>query len=432
VKVQVRRVGLIGCGVIGSAFLELARKKHSFIKSYLGIDIRIAALCDLNPKIKRIAGKLGIPFTSKAEDVINNSDIDIVVELIGGLNPAGKYIMSSLRKGKDVVTANKALLAGRGRKIFKTVSETERALGFEASVLGGVPIIKSILDSLQFGGIKQIYGILNGTTNFILTEMSKESESFSSALKSAQAKGFAERDPSLDIKGIDSLNKISVLSFLCFGKLPQPKKILAEGIERISPRDISYARELGFAVKLLSAAKSSNGKVEVRVHPALVPLGHPLAKTDGALNSVFVRTLTGGDFFFSGLGAGGKPTALAVLSDVLNISRKRVPYNFFANSGNNFLFLDKGDLIFRYYFRFSALDKPGVLAKISKILASYRISIASVTQKKSDLSQGKGKIVPIVMLTHAAKESDILKAKAEIDNLSEIREKSQMLRIEEL
>jgi len=164
----------------------------------------------------------------------------------------------------------------------------------------------------------------------------------------------------------------------------------------------------------------------------LVPLGHPLAKTDGALNSVFVRTLTGGDFFFSGLGAGGKPTALAVLSDVLNTSRKRVPYNFFANSGNNFLFLDKGDLIFRYYFRFSALDKPGVLANISKILAIYMITIPSVTQKKSDLSQGKGKIVPIVMLTHAAKESDILKAKAEIDNLSEIREKSQMLRIEEL
>lgn len=431
-KIQIERVGLIGCGVIGSAFLELVRRKHSFIKSYLRIDIRIAALCDLNPKIKKIAKKFGIPFTSKAEEIINNPEIDIVVELIGGISPAGKYIISSLRKGKDVVTANKALLAGRGREIFKAVSDTGRALGFEASVLGGVPIIKSILDSLQFGGIKHIYGILNGTTNFILTEMSKNAGSFSSALKSAQAKGFAERDPSLDIKGIDSLHKISVLSFLCFGKFPDSKRILAEGIERISPRDINYAKELGFAVKLLAAAKSSNGKVEVRVHPALVPLGHPLAKTDGALNSVFVRTLTGGDFFFSGLGAGGKPTALAVLSDVLNISRKKASYNFSSNSRNNLLFLDKGDLRFRYYFRFSALDKPGVLSKISKILASYSISIASVTQKELHLSKSKEKIVPIVMLTHAAKESGILKAKDEIDKLSEIKEKSRMLRIEEL
>ncbi|MCD6539466.1 MAG: homoserine dehydrogenase [Candidatus Omnitrophica bacterium] len=424
-----RKIGLIGIGTVGKAFLKEFRRNKPFVKKTLNLDLEVVKVCDIDPHLKNFSQELGFPFTTDPQEIINDPQIDILIELIGGINPAKKFIISSLKKGKDIITANKALLSSEGREIFQLAYKLKRAIRFEASVASAIPLIKSISEVLKFARIKSIYAILNGTTNFILTEMQKHKVSLFEALEKAKKKGIAERNSSLDIKGIDSLHKISILCFLCFGKFPNLEEVLTEGIEKISLQDIHYAEELGFRIKLLAIAKKIKKEIEVRVHPALIPQNHPLAETNGVYNSIFINTEVGRDFFFSGLGAGGKPTALAVFSDLLSLVREGSNF-FIPERGSKVNFRKRGQLYSRYYLKFLAKDKPGVLAKISKILADLGISIASVTQKET--ATLKSKFVPIIMLTHKTKEKDLNKAKEKIDRLPIIKPPTQLIRIEEL
>jgi len=424
-----RRIGLIGIGTVGKAFLQEFKKNASFIKNNLELDLEIVKVCDINPKLRSFSHKLGFSFTTEAWEIIKDPQIEILIELIGGINPARKFIISSLENGKDIITANKALLATWGREIFNLAYKLGRSIRFEASVASAIPIIKNLSEVLRFGKIKSVYGILNGTTNFILTQMQQHREPFSKALEKAKKKGFAEKNASLDIKGVDSLHKISVLCFLCFGRFPNLKGVLTEGIEKITLQDIAYAEELGFQIKLLAIAKKAKKDIEVRIHPTLIPQNHPLAKTRGVYNSIFVSTERGGDFHFLGLGAGGRPTALALLSDLINICQQKSPW-LLKERNLKLRFKKKEELYSRYYLKFLALDQPGVLAKISKILAELKISIASVTQKETTTL--KSKFVPIVMLTHKAKEADVNKARKRIDKLSIIKPPTQLIRIEDL
>ncbi|MFC1514460.1 homoserine dehydrogenase [Candidatus Omnitrophota bacterium] len=426
-----RTIGIIGLGTVGAAFLTQMKREASFIRTNVEIDIKIGMVCDLDPKARRLAKKCKVPYTRDANKLINDPRIDIVVELIGGLYPAKEFIISALKNGKDVVTANKALLAHSGREIFSLAYRLGRSVKFEAAVAGGIPLIKNVSEVLRFGRIRNIYGILNGTTNFILSQMSKDQISFSKALTEAKEKGFAERDPSLDIKGIDSFHKISVLSFLCFGAFPKMEEVIVDGIGRIDVSDILYAKEMGLSIKLLAIAKRQGAKIDLRVHPALIPEDHPLAKTSSVSNAVFINTESAGNFFFSGPGAGGKSTSLSVLSDVLSLCNQKKAWVLKAARLKG-LFRSKGELDSRYYLRFSALDRPGVLAKVSRILSDLGISIASVGQKERGEPASRSKFVPIVMLTHKAKESSISKAMQRIDRLSIIKAPTQIIRIENL
>ncbi len=423
-----KRLGVIGLGTVGRAFVSEFKKNRRFLKKNLELDIAIKKICDTDLRLRKMVAGAKIPFTANAEEIIRDKDIDIVVELIGGINPAKKYVISALKNGKDVVTANKALLAEAGKDIFNLAYKNDKTVGFEAAVAGGVPLIKSVSEVLRFGRIKSVYGILNGTTNFILSQMSRYNKSYKQSLKDAKLQGIAEKDSSLDVSGKDSLHKIALLCFLCFGKFPNLKNVLIEGISGISNKDIKYAEELGYSIKLLAVAKK-NKDIEIRVHPALIETDHPLSETEGVLNSIYVNTGTAGSFFFSGLGAGGKATALSVLSDVITASGQKKFYAL-KEADEKFRFKKKNDFLCRYYIRFSALDKPGVLAKISRILSDYHISIASVTQKDEPIYYDKSKFVPIVMLTHEANERNMYRAIRRIDKLGAIKTPTQLIRIE--
>lgn len=426
-----KRIGIIGLGTVGKSFLSQLYRSRGYLKKNVELDIEVAKICDTNPAAKKLASSFGIPFTKKAREVIGNPKIDILVELVGGIHPAKEYIISALKKGKDIVTANKALLANCGSQLFSIAYKKSRTIKFEAAVAGGIPLIKSVSEILRFGKIKNIYGILNGTTNFILSQMSNYDQSFAQALKEAKGKGITEKDASLDIRGIDSFYKISLLCFLCFGRFAKLSSSNVSGINKISLQDILYAKELGFAIKLLSIAKKDKKLIEVRVHPTLIPQKHPLSKTDGVLNAIYIHTEESGNFLFSGHGAGGRPTSLAVLGDVLSICNQQKPW-ILKEDKRSAAFKRQGDLISRYYLRFQAKDQPGVLAKISKVLADVGISIASVTQKEKNLSSSKSKFVPIVMLTHKASKLHITKAIERIDKLSIIKPSTQIIPIENL
>ncbi len=420
------RIGIIGLGTIGSALVETLTKNKVHIERTFGVSVIIVGLCDVNVRLKKRYRNFF--FTADAQQILMHKEIDVVVELIGGRQPALTFIQQALRSGKDVVTANKALLAEQGKGIFALACRYGRNVKLEAAVGGGIPLIKSISENLILARIKSVHGIVNGTTNFILSEMSQNGESFAKSLERARELGFAEKNASLDLNGVDSLHKIVVLVYLCFGAWVDWRKVSVEGITSITPSDIVYARDLGYAIKLLAVAKKIDSQLEVRVHPALVPFKHPLSKTNGSFNAIFLDTELAGDFLFYGLGAGGSPTSVAVLSDILTLAREEKEKSFCsACTSIKKPLRKKGDLTFRYYIRFTALDKPGVLAQVSRILAERKISIASVTQKERQ----KARYVPIVILTHRAQEKNMLKAREKIDRLSLIKPPIQVIRIEE-
>ena len=420
-----RRIGIIGLGTVGEATLASIKKQCSLIEKRTSVNLEVAKVCDARKEKLSIADKHSVSFTRNPYDIINDPDIDVVVELIGGIDPAKTYILSSLKSGKDVVTANKALLARYGKQIFNAAKRLNRSVGFEASVCGAIPLIDIMSRGLVACKVKKLYGILNGTTNYILYMMAKEKMSFSSALKEAQDKGFAERKANLDIEGIDTLNKLSILSYLCFGAWPSLKDVYVEGISRISLLDIIYASELSYAVKLIAIARKDKNKLDLRVHPVLVPYDHPLAQVNLAFNAVWLDVYPAGELLFYGEGAGGVPTSSSVISDIVNISLAKPN---FIQERSDVEFIDIGSIANRYYIRFMAKDRPGVLSEISKILASLDISIASVTQK----GRREKNFVPIVMVTHQAKEENIQKAVSRIDKLSVIKGPSQIIRIESL
>ncbi|MFC1645778.1 homoserine dehydrogenase [Candidatus Omnitrophota bacterium] len=421
-------IGLIGLGTIGRGVLRVLSQKRKLLKKRFDVDFNIVKVCDKNPKLKN---KLKIPpklFTNKFQDIINNESIDVVVELIGGINPAKDIIMRSLQKGKSVITANKALLASDMSSIISLANRKKLQVRFEASVCSGIPIIKSLTEGLIANRIESVVGIINGTSNYILSRMAEQECSFFEALSEAKKRGFAERNPSLDIKGFDSAHKLAILAFLAFGKHVPQKDIFVKGIEDISPLDIKYAKELGLVIKLLAIAKKVNGKVlEVRVHPTLISKKHPLASVNGVFNAVYVIGDLVGDLMFSGRGAGQLPATSAIISDLVDLSRQKKAAGL----------LEKGlvkkvkrmdNIRSKYYIRFMVTDRPGVLSKISGVLARRNISIASVTQKE----RRRARVVPVIMLIHDAREKDIRLALEEIDRSAIIKKKTVVIHREEL
>ncbi|MFH1782678.1 MAG: homoserine dehydrogenase [Candidatus Omnitrophota bacterium] len=424
-------IGVIGFGTIGSGVVKLLRERRKIFYERTGLDLNLKAVCDKDVSTKRdVSLPKGI-LTKDIDKVINDPKIDIVVELVGGVHPAKEFVLRALAKGKHVVTANKLLLATNGDEIFSKAAKAGKYVLFEASVAGGIPIVRSIREGLASNRFVNIFGILNGTSNYILSKMTSEGADFKKVLKEAQDKGYAEKDPSLDINGLDSAHKLSILSLLAFGKRVKMKDIYTEGIQNISPFDIEYARELGYVVKLLAIAKAEAGKLELRVHPTLLPSEYLLSSVSGVYNAISIDADLVGEQVYYGKGAGKLPTASAVLSDIIHVGHaisvgRDVRKGNFARKQEIDKIKKMDDVHTRYYIHFSTIDKPGVLARITDILGKNNISIASVVQKERRIAQ----IVPVVMITHEAKEADVQNALRKIDKLNAIKRKSVLIRLE--
>jgi homoserine dehydrogenase len=424
-------VGIIGFGTVGTGTVRILLENKDVLKERLGFEINLRKIA-----VRDIGRDRGIKvpegvLTTDVDAVLNDPHIDIVVEVIGGIRPAKDFILKAINNGKHVVTANKALLATDGNEIFTAAQEAGIEIGFEASVAGGIPIIKVIREGLVANRIKAVYGIINGTSNYILSKMTDENVEFSVALKEAQDLGYAEADPTLDIEGIDSAHKLAILAYLSYGIPILYKNIYTEGISKISSQDIDFASELGYKVKLLAIAKEKDNEVELRVHPTMIPKDYLISKVDGPFNAVYVEGDATGSTLYYGRGAGAMPTGSAVVSDIVDIARDikknatgRIPVMVKTIRDVRIKKID--DVISMYYFRFSALDKPGVLSKISGILGNYNISIASVIQK----GRRVGEAVPLVVLTHEAKEKDVRQAIEEIDHLPVVMNKTVFIRVE--
>lgn len=426
-------VGIIGFGTVGSGTVKILLQNSELIKKRTGIDFKLKKIADLDLERDR---NIKIPrdmLTTDAYEIINDTEIDIVIELIGGISPAKDFIIQAFRNKKHVITANKALIATHGNEIFLEAEKNKVFFGFEGSVAGGIPIIKTLKEGLVANHILAIYGIINGTSNYILTKMTHEKVDFTQALREAQKLGYAEADPTLDVEGIDSAHKLTILSALSFGIPFLYDKVYKEGITKITSMDIEFALELGYKIKLLAIAKATNGEIEMRVHPTMVPNDYLISKVDGVYNAIYVEGDSVGSTLYYGRGAGDMPTGSAVVADIVEIGKiitggdslKIKPWKLnYENS--QFKIKEMEEVESKYYFRFSALDKPGVLSKISGILGNYNISIASVIQK----GRRKGGSVPVVILTHLATERNVLKALKEIDDLPVVSDKTLFIRVE--
>lgn len=423
-------VGIIGLGTVGIGTYKILDTYYSLIKDKTGLDIRVVKCADIDIKRSRdISLKPGV-LTTDAREVIENQNVDIVVELMGGIEPAHEYIRNAIQKKKWVVTANKALLAEKGNEIFALATKQNVEIGFEASVCGGIPLIKAIRDGLVGNRINYILGILNGTSNYILTKMTLEGMPFEKALGDAQRLGFAEADPTFDVEGVDAAHKLCILIRLAFQCPVKMSDIVTGGITRIDPIDIEFAKEFGYRIKLLAVAKEENGKVEARVEPAMIPVAHPMSNVDGVYNAAYIVGDKTGPTLYYGKGAGSDPTGSAVVSDIVDMAYRMrsdspVPKIPLVLKEKKMRSGEKSSV--PYYMRFTAKDTPGVLSKVSGVLAEYSISISSVIQK----GRKENGYVPIVMLTHEAMEQNLKKAKAAIDRLAVTKGESVSIRIEE-
>src|SRR5688572_16905008 len=398
-----------------------------------GARLSLAAIADTDLTRPREGLDLGaLPMVGDAARVLDDPSIQIVVELVGGLEPARTFILRALAAGKHVVTANKALLAHHGAELYEEARRRGVSLGFEAAVAGGIPLIRAVKEGLVANRVMSLAGIVNGTCNYILSKMTDEVLDFSLVLKEAQAHGYAEADPTLDIEGMDSAHKLQILVALAFRTFVDLKDIHTEGITRVTAQDIDYARELGYRIKLLAIAKASDSGVEARVHPTMIPAASPLAAVSGVFNAVFLTGDAVGDLMFYGRGAGQMPTASAVWSDVLEIAR-RIAHGIPAlalelpSVAPSALPLRPMDAIrCCYYLRVMVLDRPGVLSRVAGILGDNDISIANVIQK----GRGTSEAVPVVMLTHEARERDMRVALAAIDRMPDVATATTMIRVE--
>jgi homoserine dehydrogenase len=428
-------VGLLGCGTVGTGVAKLLIESQQVISARLGTTLNLKRVADIDIETDR-----GIQFdegvlTTDADAVVNDSEIDIIIEMIGGEGIAKDLILKAIDNGKQVITANKALLASQGNALFKAAAEKGVDLAFEAAVGGCMPTIKSMRESLVANRIYSMTGILNGTCNYILTKITDERRPFGDALSEAQAKGYAEADPSLDVDGIDTAHKIAILTALAYGMEINLPDVYIEGISKITPLDVEFAEHFGYRIKLLAISKRKGDKIEARVHPTMIPFDNLLSNVNGTVNAIMVSGDAVGDIMLYGRGAGMMPTASAVISDAVDIARnlmagatRRVPaLSFQRDHLKDLKIMPMNEIVTHYYFRFLALDRPGVLSKISGILGSHDISIQSMQQKgrKTDGS------VPVVMLSHLAKEADVQKAIAEIDDLDVVGEKTVLIRIED-
>lgn len=427
------QVGLIGLGTIGRGVAKLLLGRQKELSYGRGFDLQLVRIADVDITTPRGIHLPAEILTTDAYQIIDDSNISIVIELIGGIEPARTYILRALEQGKSVVTANKALLSQHGEELLQVAQRNGTYLYFEASVCAGIPIIRIIREGLVANRIQKLYGILNGTTNYILTKMAEEESSFKEALARAQQKGYAEADPTLDISGLDAAQKLSILLRVGFNVSIPVEDIFCEGIEKITSREIEYARELGYAIKLLAIAKRLDRFIEARVHPVLIPSGTLLADVKDEFNSVELTGDSVGTQVFYGKGAGEMPTASAVLADVIEIAQKGVQNFSLAENQisptNEYLeVLPMQEVKTPYYFRFTVVDQPGVLAEIARLLANEDISIASVIQKE----RHQGGSVPIVIMTHQAKEKAMRKAIDNINKLPVVKAPTQVIRVEEV
>jgi homoserine dehydrogenase len=429
------KVGLIGFGTVGSGVARILQKNSRLIEKRMGARLILKRIADVDLKTDRgVKLKPGV-LTPRADEVIRDPEIDIVMELIGGIEPAKTFILRALRNRKHVVTANKALLALHGDEIFREAHRFGMDVNFEAAVGGGIPLIRSIKEGLVANRIHSIFGILNGTSNYILSKMTDEGGNFKEVLKEAQQKGYAEADPTYDIEGTDAAHKLAILARLAFGTPLRFKEIFIGGISEITPLDIQFGREFGYRIKLLAIAKMEKGKIEVRVHPTMIPEGHLLSTVDGVFNAIYVKGDAVGPVLFYGQGAGQMPTGSAVVSDLVELGRnvltrasgRRVPLLSFQEWALGEIPLKKmDDVVMPFYIRFSALDRPRVLSKISGILGKNDISISAVNQKGRQINGA----VPVVMMTHEAKEKNVHQALKEINRLGVIVGKTVFIRVE--
>jgi homoserine dehydrogenase len=427
------RIGLLGLGTVGAGVVKILQTRGEMLQERAGARLSLAAIADTDLTRPREGLDLAaLPLVADAARVLDDPSIHIVVELVGGLEPARTFILRALAAGKHVVTANKALLAHHGAELYEEARRRGVALGLEAAVAGGIPLIRAVKDGLVANRVLSLAGIVNGTCNYILSKMTDEGLDFSLVLKEAQAHGYAEADPTLDIEGLDSAHKLQILVTLAFRTFVDLKHIHTEGITRVTASDIEYARELGYRIKLLAIAKATDGGVEARVHPTMIPAASPLAAVSGVFNAVFLTGDAVGDLMFYGRGAGQLPTASAVLSDVLEIAR-RIAHGVPALAldlpavGRQPLPLTPMEAIrCCYYLRVMVQDRPGVLSRVAGILGDNDISIANVIQK----GRGTREAVPVVMLTHEARERDMRAALAAIDRLPDVATSTTMIRVE--
>jgi len=427
------KIALLGLGTVGSGVVKVLESHGAEMQERAGCRLVLRRVADADLTRPREGLDLGrLPLVGDANRVLDDPEVQIVIELVGGLEPARTFILKALASGKHVVTANKALLAHHGAEIFAEARRNRVMLGFEAAVAGGIPLIRAVKEGLPANRILSAFGIVNGTCNYILSKMTDEGRDFAEVLKEAQAKGYAEADPTLDIEGLDSAHKLQILASLAFRTTVDLKDIYTEGITGVAGEDVVNARELGYRIKLLAIAKASDGSLEARVHPTMIPADSPMAAVAGVFNAVFVTGDNVGNLMFYGRGAGQLPTASAIWSDTLDIARRvahgipALDVDLPSVSERPLPLRPMDEIRSAYYLRVMAMDRPGVLAQVAGILGRHDISLVSVLQK----GRAHGEAVPVVMMTHDARERDMRTALAGIDKLPVVASRTTMIRVE--
>ena len=427
------KIALLGLGTVGSGVVKVLESHGEEMQERAGCRLVLRRVADADLTRPREGLDLGrLPLVGDANRVLDDPEVQIVIELVGGLEPARTFILKALASGKHVVTANKALLAHHGAEIFAEARRNRVMLGFEAAVAGGIPLIRAVKEGLPANRILSAFGIVNGTCNYILSKMTDEGRDFAEVLKEAQAKGYAEADPTLDIEGLDSAHKLQILASLAFRTTVDLKDIYTEGITGVAGEDVVNARELGYRIKLLAIAKASDGSLEARVHPTMIPADSPMAAVAGVFNAVFVTGDNVGNLMFYGRGAGQLPTASAIWSDTLDIARRvahgipALDVDLPSVSERPLPLRPMDEIRSAYYLRVMAMDRPGVLAQVAGILGRHDISLVSVLQK----GRAHGEAVPVVMMTHDARERDMRTALAGIDKLPVVASRTTMIRVE--
>ena len=431
------KIGVLGLGTVGGGVVNILRRNAKEISRRAGREIIVTHASVRNLRQDRICETEGLELTLDPFEITNNPNIDIVLELIGGDTIAKDLVLQAISKGKHVVTANKALIALHGNEIFAKASEKGVMVLFESAVAGGIPIVKAIREGLSGNQIEWLAGIINGTGNFILTEMRDNGRDFADVLAEAQALGYAEADPTFDVEGIDAGHKLAILASLAFGIPLQFEKVFTEGITQITRADVEYAEELGYRIKHLGIARKTEQGIELRVHPTLIPKRRLIANVDGVMNAVLVQGDAVGPTLYYGAGAGAEPTGSAVVSDVVDVVRvmtsdpeHRVPHLAFQEDAISDIPVLKSEQIqTAYYLRLSAEDKPGVLAEVTRILAAHNISIEALIQKEPLTGES---VVPVIMLTQTTLEKEMNAAIAEIEALSTIAGSVSRIRLETL
>lgn len=431
------KVGILGLGTVGSGTFNVLKRNQKEIRGRAGRGIEVVMVADRNVEMARRIVNGDCEVVSDGDLLVNNPDVDIVVELIGGYGVAKDFVLKAIANGKHVVTANKALLALHGNEIFEAAQNKKVIVAFEAAVAGGIPIIKALREGLTANRIEWIAGIINGTTNFILSEMREKGLDFDTVLKEAQELGYAESDPTFDIEGFDAAHKATIMSALAFGIPVQFDKAYVEGITKLEAIDIKYAEQLGYRIKLLGITKRMENGIELRVHPTLIPSKRLIANVEGAMNAVLVNSDAVGASLYYGKGAGSEPTASAVIADLVDIARlesvnpeHRVPHLAFQPDAlTNTPILPMSEVTTSYYLRMQVKDQPGVLADITRILADLKISIDAFLQKEP--MEGET-LVDIIILTHLTQEKNMDAAIEKVENLSTVMGKVTKIRLEEL